>query len=145
MAQRIAFTPNAIITFQLGNLCEVTLNRTCCHSSMFAGGKDSSVNFSHHYRDLLSTTLPNLLKQPQFRSLAIDHVPPYEACMLVKKFLQTRASHVQTLIISKATSYFEFLNPRMPVLRYSLPDSNTRFKCLDIAGSSSSLCTTFQN
>ena len=142
LVQRIASTLNAIITFQLGNLCEVTLNRICCYSSvLFAGGKDSSAIFSHHYRDPLSTTLPNLLKQPQFRSLVLDHMPSYEACILVETFLQTRASHMQTLVINKSTGYFEFSDSRMPVLRYSLPDSNTHFKCLDIAGSSSSLCT----
>ena len=102
-AENISTSLRAIILFQLHSLEHLSINLGANFCYGLRVGFPTKVvaerNYSiPEYRQLLST-LADLLKQPQLRSLSVGRAPLNEAYQLIKAFLCTEANHSQSLTI----------------------------------------------
>ena len=141
---RISTAIKAIVDFQLQNLIQVTVDGL--------GFCDKKIVIPE-YKSLLST-LSNLLKQPQVRSVRVTRSPLPETFHLVETFLATPATHKQSLEIAaidleeyKMLQKCEVFEPRpegAPIVskveceqlsQIQPPLSNYSFKLLNMAPS----------
>ena len=103
-SENISTSLRAIILFQLHSLecLSINLGTNFCYGLRIGVSTKELVaerNYSiPEYRQLLST-LADLLKQPQLRSLTVGRAPLNEAYQLIKAFLCTEADHSQSLTI----------------------------------------------
>ena len=158
LSREVSTILKSIIAHQLHNLKRVSISGVglCCDEHVH---RFRHVTHAHsivpEYRDILSSTLTDLLKQPQVYSVSITDSPLSEACELIEAFQCTPATHEQSLTITgivdetgwekwskagKKKGRGETEDKEQAITKtetrfsqnHPVPETNTQFKCLDL-------------